>query len=73
MAEQRDVKPKLEVDVTIEYKELTDIDRDEPLGSGSYGIVFKACYGSWGCYVAYKELRVNPVLTGSAKQMEHNK
>ena len=65
-------KKKLEVDVAILFGELTDIDSEHPLGSGSYGVVYKARHAGWGCYVAYKELRINHFIPGSVNAKEQN-
>jgi len=46
------------VDDTVRYDCLTLLD-DEPIGSGSFGVVYKVLHSLWGCQVAYKEVTVS--------------
>ena len=45
-------------DVIIAYEKLK-FDKDDIIGLGAFATVYKAHHVDWGCYVAYKKLRLN--------------
>ena len=55
MAEGERPKSQLNVDITVSFDELTNIDRENPLGRGAFAVVFKSFLKTRGCLVAYKE------------------
>jgi len=58
------IKLERTVDDTVPYASLTFLG-DEPMGSGTFGAVYKALHQEWGCQVAYKKLIVHSIRTVS--------